>query len=370
MNHGTLQTCFSPSWGGLEMVAFEVAERMSQAGFYIKTACTPNSPLAERLVAANLDILPVQRRHKYFAPSVVSTLRNELKTGRYSSVLVEQLNELWQVVPAMRAMPDLKLVGISHTLVGIPKRDYLHRLLYGRVDHLIALTSIHKQNLLQNLPVKESAIPIIPNAVDLKRFNPDRRSSEIRNSLLKSPNTILICVVSRIDRAKGLREVITAARELRALGLDFKVVIAGRETIGEEGTSQVLLNDIASANLQDYVELVGHRADVESLVASSDILLMPSPNETFGRVLIEAMASNIAVIASSGGGVPDIIEPNINGLLYTPMNVEAMVTGLTQLIRDSEFRQKIAAGGFESAHTRFDQKILDSKLYRYLGLLN
>lgn len=362
MSKHILQTCFSESWGGLEMVALELAQRLFAQDVYIKTVCTPGSPLAKRLTDLNLPVLFVVRKNKYVSPSVVRTLRTELLDGDYSAVLVEQLNELWQVVPAVRGLKNIQLVGISHTLVGVSKKDLLHRYLYSRVNQLIALTSIHKRNLVDNLPIAEGKVQIIPNAVDLERFHPGRRSQDFRSLYIGSASRVLVGVVSRIDKGKGLREALIAARNLRDAGLDFKMLIIGRETIGEEGMNAVLENDIREMSLQEVVELTGHRSDIESVMASLDILLMPSPGETFGRVLIEAMASGPAVIASSGGGVADIVVDSVNGLLVPPMNADAMTDALKRLIQDRELRQRLAEGGLKAAREIYDRRIIDQQL--------
>src|SRR6185312_9591541 len=146
MSQAVLQTCFSTAWGGLEMVAFEMASRMRDSGIPVTTACTLGSPLAEKLQNSGLEVLPVRRGNKYFSPSTVRRLRQAVRSGRYGAVLVEQLNELWQVVPAMWGGSPLRLVGISHTLLGVKKKDPMHRHLYGRLDHLVALTEIHRRN--------------------------------------------------------------------------------------------------------------------------------------------------------------------------------------------------------------------------------
>ncbi len=350
------------------MVAYELADRMHREGHYVKTACTLGSPLADRLIQRGLPILPVRRRNKYLSPSVIQTLRNELTRNTYSSILIEQLNELWQVIPAIRGKSELKVVGISHTLVGTTKHDILHRRLYSRLDHLIALTSIHKRNLVENLPIDPGKISILPNAVDLRRFRPSQRSEQFRAEFVCDPEAILIGAVSRIDAGKGLRELLEATAQIKPLTSNFKLIVVGRETIGEEGMMKILADDIKRLELHDHVVLTGHRQDIETVMASLDFLVMPSPRETFGRVLIEAMASGTPVVASAGGGVPDIVESEREGLLFEPLDVPAMALAMTRLIGDAKLRQKLANAGLCAAKERYDQHLLDQQLFSYLGL--
>ena len=351
------------------MVAFEVAEKMRANGHFVTTVCPPGSPLEKNLQAAGLGTLPLRRGNRYFCWRSIRTLRQALNSGRYSAVLIEQMNELWQAVPALWGRKDIRLVGISHTFLGISKKDLLHRWLYSRLNSLIALTEIHKENLLERLPVRREAMEIIPNAVDTVKFNPAHRSQEFRDEFVRG-NELLIGVVSRLDLGKGVREVVAVGNLLKKLEIPFKIVIIGSETKGEGGAKAILESDIEKFGLEGKVLLLGHRLDIARIIASLDILLMPSPSETFGRVLIEAMASGVAVVASGGGGVPNIVHDGQNGLLVPPLSAESMAEAIAKFYRNPELRQRLATNGLRSAHENYDYKKLDQKLYHILGLTN
>jgi glycosyltransferase involved in cell wall biosynthesis len=369
MQKGTLQICLSSAWGGLEMVAYEVAVKMKANGHFVTTICPPGSPLEKNLLKSGLDTIPLVRRSKYFCPRSIRTIRRALKSGRYSAVLVEQLNELWQVVPALWGMKDIRLVGISHTFLGISKKDLVHGILYRRMNSLIALTEIHKQNLLSNLPVNPDTMEIIPNAVDTEKFNPLRRDDEFRRQYVKQ-GELLIGVVSRLDLQKGVREVVVVGDLLKQWKIPFKIIIVGSETAGESGAKAILESEIRERGLAEQVLLIGHRSDIETIIASLDILLMPSPTETFGRVLIEAMASGVAIVASGGGGVPNIINDAQNGLLVPPLAAESMAKAIASYHADPEMRQRLARNGLACANELYDYRKLDQKLYNILGLYN
>lgn len=367
---GTLQICLSRAWGGLEMVAFEVALKMKANGHFVTTVCPPGSPLEMNLKKEGLNTISLHRGNKYICPNGIRIIRQALKTGLYSAVLIEQMNELWQAVPALIGFKQIRLVGISHTFLALSKKDFLHRWLYQRMNSLIALTEIHKQNLLEKLPVRQGAMEILPNAVDTEKFNPRRRSLEFRELYLTDKNELLIGVVSRLDLGKGVREVVLVGELLHKWKIPFKIIIVGSETAGETGTKAILESEILKRGLQDQVLLIGHRSDIETIIASLDILLMPSPTETFGRVLIEAMASGVAIVASAGGGVPNIINNDQNGLLVPPLSVEGMAQALASYHRDPGLRERIANNGLACASEYYDYRKLDQKLYYILGLSN
>jgi glycosyltransferase involved in cell wall biosynthesis len=142
----------------------------------------------------------------------------------------------------------------------------------------------------------------------------------------------------------------------------------GQETAGEPGAKWELENEIGGLGLADHVHLAGHLSDVERAVASFDLLLMPSPAETFGRVVIEAMACGVPVAAAAGGGVPGIIQNGANGVLFEPMNVPAMTAALKDLCLNGEKRARIAAAGLRSVERDYDSDVVARKLFQLLKL--
>lgn len=342
------------------MVALENAERMRAGGVRVTTACLPGSPLAEALAAAGLGVLAVHRAHKYFAPGAVLALRRELRARPYHAVLVHQLKDLWQIVPALWGS-DARLIGVAHTLVGVKKKDFLHRILYRRVHKLVALTSIHERNLLAHLPLAPTQVTVLPNAVDTERFRPERRSAEFR-ARFEGP---LVGVVSRLDAGKGLVEAVAMAEQLK---VPFTLAIVGAETAGESGMRARLTHEIEARGLADRVFLTGPIRAIEEAIAAFDVLLMPSPGETFGRVLIEAMACGVPIAASRGGGVPDIVEDGVNGLLFEPLDSAGMAAAVTRLLGDPALRARLAENGRRKAVTVYDTAVIERGLQDLLEI--
>ena len=103
-------------------------------------------------------------------------------------------------------------------------------------------------------------------------------------------------------------------------------------------------------------------------MASLDILLMPSPAETFGRVLIEAMASKVPIVASSGGGVSSIIRHHIDGVLVKPLSVDEMADAIRFFYDYPDKRKKIADNGVAAVNEFYDYRKVDQKLFDILGI--
>jgi len=98
-------------------------------------------------------------------------------------------------------------------------------------------------------------------------------------------------------------------------------------------------------HIQERVHFLGKQDRVNELLPLADLLIMPSELESFGLVALEAMACRVPSIATQVGGIPELIEDGVNGLLVTPSDVVGLEDALERLIRDPALRQRLAEAG-------------------------
>ncbi len=344
------------------MAAFETAQGYAQKNISIRTICPPDSPLAQRLKDARLPLVEIKAR-KYFDPFCVSRLRSLIKMDSITTVVLHQLADIWHARPALLGLKQVRLVGFAHIFLSVTKHDLAHQWLYRRMDALICLTKTQKENFAHALTIPLERIAVIPNGVDFKVFSPQKRSDETRQSLGVNADQILIGVIGRLDQMKGQMEMVEAAQILRDQltteltkneTLPFRIVLIGEDTVNLQGTRAKLEARIRELQLENIVCLPGFRRDIPEVIASLDILAMPSYAETFGRVLIEAMASHTPVVASASGGVPDIIEDGVNGLLVAPRNAKSLAEALLRYISSSELRNQIQQNAWATVQSKYN----------------
>jgi glycosyltransferase involved in cell wall biosynthesis len=122
-----------------------------------------------------------------------------------------------------------------------------------------------------------------------------------------------------------------------------------------EGSERRRLESLArDLGLEGRAVFAGFRQDAQAIIAGSDLLVLPSSNDSFGRVLIEAMQLDVPVIGAAAGGIPDIIQDGRNGLLAPADDAGAWAGAMERLLSDQGLRQSLAAGGRESVATTFD----------------
>jgi glycosyltransferase involved in cell wall biosynthesis len=359
-----LQSCLSKSWGGLEMVALENAVALTKNNFSCYTLCLKNSPLEKRLRDLRLPTLTFSERPHLFD---FLKIRRFVLDHKISAVLVQLMKDLHTLSLALLNHPEIKIFAISHTFVNIDKKSLSHRWSYAKIDKLICLTSLHKENILEHLPVSEQQIEVLPNYVDCERFSPLRRSESLRREFGAVPGVPLIGIASRLDPQKGQDYALEAMAWLKKKNIPGRLIVVGENTLNETDYLKVLRTQARRLDITDRVQFTGYREDMESIMASLDILLMPSHCETFGRVLIEAMASKTAVIATNAGGVPNIIESGKNGLLVPPHDPVGLARAMESLILDPVLRDRLQESAYFKVRSAYAKDIVES---RFLSLLS
>ena len=125
--------------------------------------------------------------------------------------------------------------------------------------------------------------------------------------------------------------------------------------------SRYIAERISELGIEDHVTLTGFRKDVLSLIASIDIVLMPSKWEGLPMALLEAMALQKAVVATAVGGIPNVIKDDENGLLAPAGNIPVFEEKLRKVIDNKELRDRISANAMETVINHFSAKTVSSK---------
>lgn len=205
-------------------------------------------------------------------------------------------------------------------------------------------------------------VEVVYNPVDLVRWDPaqiDRtRARERLGTTIAS--RLLLGVVAQLTPWKGQDTAIEALKLLCDQGIDAHLLLIGSAKFLARATRfdnaqyvAGLQRLVADYGLEDRVSWLGEREDVPELVRALDILLLPSWEEPFGRAVIEAMALETPVIATSVGGPPEIIEHGREGLLLAPREPSLWADAVGRLAHDPERRAEMGRAGRRCVERRF-----------------
>jgi glycosyltransferase involved in cell wall biosynthesis len=196
----------------------------------------------------------------------------------------------------------------------------------------------------------EEKIVKIYSGIELDLFRPvsKDRKNKIRKKWNLKQNAPVIGIVSKLWEGKGHVVLIEAFKALRKEIEDAVLVIVG------EGLLYDKLVEVVNGNgLRDSVLFTGFQMDVSEIIATFDVAVLPSFFEGMGRVLLEAMAMGKPVVASRVGGIPDLVEDGVNGLLVRPGNVKELADALKIMLNGKKLAQKMGNEGRERVKEQF-----------------
>ncbi|WP_058534050.1 glycosyltransferase family 4 protein [Legionella saoudiensis] len=215
-----------------------------------------------------------------------------------------------------------------------------------------------RQVFLQNATcTAEQTVLIRGSGVDLNiyRSSPERRDK------------VVVAMISRLLKDKGVLEYMAAAKALKAEGTRAQFLLVG--DVDEGNPECIDKEQLAQWRREGDVELLGFRDDIAQIIEQANLVVLPSYREGLPKVLVEAAACGRAVITTDVPGCRDAIEPNQTGLLVPVRDVDALAVTMKQLIEDHDYRQQLGNAGRVLAEREFAiERIVDAHLNIYQEL--
>jgi N-acetyl-alpha-D-glucosaminyl L-malate synthase BshA len=313
-----------------ERVRFHEVEMMSYPLFehqpYTLALATKMAKVAE---TENLDLLHVH----YAIPHSISAIlaRESLKPNRRLPVITT-------------------LHGTDITLVGAD-RSYLPITRYGIVqsDGVTAISHYLKNATKEIFQFDD--ITVIPNFVcasDYQRHSVD----ELRKTLAPKGEPLLVHVSNFRPVKRPVDCVEIFARVLKKVTNARLVMVGdGSERMNVEHRAQCL-------GIYDRCSFVGKQPNIANYLSASDVLLLPSEQESFGLAALEAMACEVPVIASRVGGIPEVVTDGETGFLSEVGDIEKMAEDAARLLADADLRRNMGRRARESALAQYRTDIV------------
>ncbi|KMP11482.1 hypothetical protein UR09_03175 [Candidatus Nitromaritima sp. SCGC AAA799-A02] len=231
-----------------------------------------------------------------------------------------------------------RIPGVWSLLAGI----------FNRADAIVCESGHFGDQLIEN-GISPELITVIPNGIDMDRFNPLDRAVARKEVGLPPERSVLLTVGS-LGAYKGHDYLIQALPEILKENKDVHLVIVG----GGETRSR-LESTAASLNLEDRVTLAGLQKE-ESIPAwfnAADIFVLPSLREGTPNVLLEAMACQLPVVATPVGGIGQLIENGRNGLLIPPESSTDIAQSVISLLKDKNLRESMGRSARETILSQY-----------------
>jgi glycosyltransferase involved in cell wall biosynthesis len=221
----------------------------------------------------------------------------------------------------------------------------LYRLALGHPNSRVIFQNASDRDLLKSLgAVRDAQVVMIRGAgVDLNAY---RAQPE------PPAPPVVVTMVARLLRDKGVQEFVQAARLLRERGLPVTMQLVGGVDAGNPASATQ--DDADAWQREGCVRALGERSDVAALYAASHIAVLPSYREGLPKSLIEAAACARAVVTTDVPGCRDAIEPGVTGLLVPVRDAQALADAIARLAEDPALRQSMGAAGRALAEREFN----------------
>ena len=223
--------------------------------------------------------------------------------------------------------------------------------LHGR----IAVSEVAKRSISRYF---EGEYRIIPNGFDIHRFNPNNEKIEwlVRDDSKK------ILFVGRIEPRKGLKYLILALNEVVKFISNIKLIVVG------DGPFKILYEQYLNKNIEDKVIFVGKVGydELPKFYVSCDVFVSPATEkESFGIVLLEAMASKIPVIASDIEGYKQIIKDEVNGFLFENENYKNLADKIIMVLKNKNFVNKVVENAYKIVIEKYSWESVSKQVENY-----
>ncbi len=351
-----LELCLSPDLGGLELFMVRCYNHFSK-----KNKCTVavahNKKLDDYINGEKFYL----KRSKIFPFIPALKLAKFIDKHEIDIVHFHWTRDIITAVLAKKfSKRKPKIIQTRNMMMTRFKSDFYHKWLYKNIDMIHAVTNQVKEQLLRFIPEDiqpKVKVVYMGTNIPTKQLNIDDLKQKYN---LK--NEFVVGIVGRIEEAKGQWLVIEALNILK--DLNIKALIVGNTM--DKTYLNSLKDRVKELGLEGRVIFTGFTKEVDKHFALMDINVLATPKETFGLVVIEAMANNVAMIATNRGGPLEIIEDKVDGLLFD-RNVDDLAKKIELLYNNKELLENISKNGFKKVNQKFNEIKQLEKLY---GVIN
>ncbi|MFQ5797058.1 MAG: glycosyltransferase family 4 protein [Bacteroidota bacterium] len=358
-----------PFLGGAEKFAWKLGKGLLGCGHKVSFAVKTHSALAELLQSEHLVVHRLPMRGDADPYSLLSMIR--LTRAKRTDIILStcerdfrlaglatRLGGRGRVIPRLRSVwpPDRKHWAKT---VRFCRQRFNYRFFASRI---ITNSVEGKRDLVEGGWMKEGTVEVVYNGVDLRIFDPARvEKGAVKQQLGISRDATMVTLIARIAVEKGQALFVDVAENLLEDHPHTYFLIVGRPT--SQSYYEELLRRLRSSQYGDHILLTGFRDDVESVLADTDILVLPSVEEGLPNVVLEAMAMECPVVATDVCATNEAVEDDVTGYLIPfPISNDLLVGRLRSLIEDRELRRRMGHQGRRKVEGKFD---FEQTLRRY-----
>ncbi|MFP4056675.1 MAG: glycosyltransferase family 4 protein [Candidatus Brocadiia bacterium] len=341
--------------GGAERSLLSLVEQFDLRRYTLHAALGDEGRFATLLRGAHVDVrvLPL---------GAVARTRNPLRLLGYAAVFLHGVVRLaWLVrrlgihvvhanktTAAILAVPAARLGGarsVWHVRNRARRFGRAGRWLVRRADRLVCVSESIAQPFRQAVPEARDAMSVIHEGIDPAPYAARQAGQAVRRELGLEPEHRVVGTVGRLTPWKGQDDFLRAAALVAADHPEARFLVVGdcvsspAERAADEAYRERLHALAGELGIADRVRFTGYREDVPAVMNALDLFVLPSHEEPFGIVVLEAMAAGRPIVATEAGGVPEIVRHEREALLAPPGEPQALAAAIARLLADPPLAQ-------------------------------
>jgi N-acetyl-alpha-D-glucosaminyl L-malate synthase BshA len=350
-------TCY-PTYGGSGAVATELGLELARRGHEVHFI-TYDSPFRLRGYEERVYFHQVETRmgryplfDHYPYTLALASKQHEVATREGLDVLhvhyaIPHATTAFLAREMLRGERDLRVITTLHgtdiTLVGQESSFYaITKFSIERSDAVTAVSAYLRDETYRAFGCVSCDLKVIPNFVNLNEYKPGEPTGRLG---LAPDDHKLITHISNFREVKRVKDVVRVfTRIQRAMPATLVMIGDGPERVDAE-------NEARELGVAQDVKFLGRLDTVASLLQASDLFILPSQTESFGLAALEAMACGSPVVATRAGGLPEVVDDGVNGILEPVGSVEAMGRRAVELLRSAERHEAMGQAAIAKARS-------------------
>jgi glycosyltransferase involved in cell wall biosynthesis len=319
-------------------------------------------PAAVGALGMEARILPYRGASVWFVPSVWARFpesrRIETVLGELSPQVVHSdFHTLPYALPACRRLG----VPLIFTCYGwwFRPRPWQRGFYRNGPRAILAISEAVRRGFLGDPPfMPPERVRVLHLGVDTALFRPrPAERAEVRSALELSPESPLVTLLGRYQSVKGQDVFLESCTRIASRRPEARFIVAGENIFGGTGDEvfkrRIYKQAQAEPLLRDRVRFLGWVPDPERLLAASDVVVCASRFESFGMVLVEAMASGVPAVSTNVGGPAETIVDGETGYLVPPGRPDLIAARVLDLLADADLRRRMGTAGRARVQERF-----------------
>ncbi|RKY36127.1 MAG: hypothetical protein DRP78_04420 [Candidatus Omnitrophota bacterium] len=341
---------------GAEIAAVNLALNLNQERYEVAVCAFESGTLIDALKKNSIPVFIYKRRMRYDLLLLwkIIVLLKQLKVDIVHSYAFQT---------HCYAFPAVKITGTRFFIMsehgnienqlGKKRRCYLNKLFMSFADAIITVSNSYKRQLVKLLAAPAGKITVVYNGVDLEHFSVQNNNSQLKNCLGISRDEHIVINISNLLAVKNHSSFLHAAANVLKQMPNVKFLLVGSGPL-----RNVLEKEADGLEISKNILFMGWRSDIIELLNISDLMAMSSSYETFCISAAEAMAAEKPVVLTNVGGVGELVENGITGILVTLNDSKEMAKQILRLLKNKKLAAQMGRAGRKRIKDNFSLKVM------------